>query len=172
MPVVTIDGPNKLLIEISGPGDNTLDIVDIYSDWKVWAAQASNAAFQQAFTPIGGDPITQTLNLGTTFFLENGWRIRPAEENHQLVVEGNLYTRDGGAAFVNTVGAFNVNTSIRLTANVFVASGGGGGASASEIADAVWTEAMSGHSGTPGNAAHSLESTRLAAERAGSQRLQ
>jgi hypothetical protein len=31
-----------------------------------------NAKFVQAITAIGGDPITQTIKLGSTFFLENG----------------------------------------------------------------------------------------------------
>lgn len=165
MPVVTIDGSNKLLIEISAPGDNELDIVDIYSDWKIWVASSDNAKFDQAFTPIGGDPITGALNLGTTYFLENGWRIRPAEEDHQLVVTGNLYTREAGqSAFVNTVGAFNVNTSIRLTADVFVASGGGGSG------DASWDDLIAAHQ-TPGSFGELLQQVLLAADRAGTQRL-
>lgn len=117
--VVTFDGPNKLIIEIDVAGDNELDLVEIYSEWKEWVKTSDNAKFLQAFSVVGGDPITGTQNLGSTFFLENGWRIRPAESDHKLTIVGNLYTREPGqSVFVPTIGAFTVNTETRVSSLV------------------------------------------------------
>jgi hypothetical protein len=46
--------------------------------------------------------------LGSTFFLENQWRIRPYEGDHTLTVDGNLYDRLGASPYVSTLGAYNV----------------------------------------------------------------
>jgi len=117
--IVTFDGPNKVIVEISAAGDNELDLVEVYSEWKVWVTQADNTKYLQAFTPVGGDPISVSQNLGITYFLENGWRIRPAELAHKLTIVGNLYTRESGqSAFVDTLGAFNVNTETRVSSLV------------------------------------------------------
>lgn len=116
--IVTFDGANKLIIEIANGAENVLDLVEIYSEWKDWV-RAGNAYWPLAFSQVGGDPITDTQNLGSTFFLENGWRIRPAELNHKVTVVGNLYTREPGqSVFVPTVGAFTVNTETRVSSLV------------------------------------------------------
>lgn len=112
--IVTFDPQNLLILEINvgSPAVNELDAVEIYSEWKDWLlTDASRLGWPQAFTPVGGDPRTLTQSLGITRFLENGWRIRPAEYSHKLVVNGNIFTRETGASiFVSTVGAFNVHT--------------------------------------------------------------
>lgn len=114
--VVTFDGPNKRIIEIDASGDNELDFVEIYSEWKTWVATGDNSKYLQAISQIGGDPISPTQNLGTTFFLENGWRIRPAESSHKFVIVGNVFTREPGeSVFVDTLGAFTVNTETRVS---------------------------------------------------------
>lgn len=114
--VVTFDGPNKIITEISAPGDNELFVTEIYSEWKDFVRTSDNAKFLPAFSVVGGDPITPTQNLGSTFFLENGWRLRPAESNHKLTVVGNLFTREPGeSVFVPTLGNFTVNTETRVS---------------------------------------------------------
>lgn len=114
--VVTFDGPNKIIQEISASGDNALDIVEIYSEWKDWVRTGDNSKFLPAFTVVGGDPISSTQNLGSTFFLENGWRIRPAELNHRFELVGNLYTREeGGDPVVDTVGTFRVTVVLTVS---------------------------------------------------------
>ena len=119
--IVTFDGPNKLIVEVSAAGDNSLEASHIYSEWKFWLTLSDNAKYLQAFTPVGGDPITGTESLDITYFLENGWRIRPAELSHKLVVTGNLYTREPGqSAFVDTLGAFTVNTETQVSTVVRV----------------------------------------------------
>jgi len=92
---VIFEGPT-LTIHVA----NTVTFIDIktdvYSAWKEWVQDADNAKWPQAISVVGGDPITDTLSLGSTFFLENGWRIKPWEGNYLLTVNGNLYTREAG----------------------------------------------------------------------------
>ncbi len=92
---VTFDGPNKLILVNDGVTDLNVQI-DIYSDWKEWAQIEDNLKYEQALTAIGGDPITATTNVGITYFLENGWRMKAAEGNYVLSVSGNLFTREPG----------------------------------------------------------------------------
>ena len=117
--VVTFDPTNHppLIVEIDTGGDNELDVAKVYSDWKNWLlADPSRLGYSKAFSQVGGDPITPTQNLGSTFFLENGWRFRPAERNHKLTLVGNIFTREPGeSVFVPTVGAFTVNTETRVS---------------------------------------------------------
>ena len=51
-----------------------------------------------ALTAIGGEPLNDTLNVGSTFFLENGWRIQPfpSSRPYILTVNGNIFTREAG----------------------------------------------------------------------------
>ena len=111
---VTFDGPNKLININSGVTE--LDVkINLYSDWKNWVASGTNSKYLPAFSAIGGDPITETLSVGATFFLENGWRIKPPEEEATIVVIGNLYVREGGDPFVTTSGAYNSHISYRTS---------------------------------------------------------
>jgi len=107
--VVTFDGPNRRIHEINtGLPRNTLDLVEVYSEWKEWvAASSANAGIVQGFRYIGGDPITAIQNAGSTFFLMNGWKFVPADYNHQLVIDGNLYTdpADGDRTDFTTITA-------------------------------------------------------------------
>ena len=107
MAKVTFDGVNKLIIV--NPGITELDVkIDIYSDWKEWALLTDNLKFEAALRAVGGDPISDTRNLGATFFLINGWRIRPDETDHRLIISGNIFTDPAGfSPVVATVGDFN-----------------------------------------------------------------
>ena len=98
---VVFDGPNKIIYV--NEGVETLDVkTDLYSAWKEWKINSLEAphptAYLNAFTAVGGDPITNTQDLGTTYFLENGWRIQPfaSKNSYTLTIEGNLYTREPG----------------------------------------------------------------------------
>ena len=70
--VVTFDPIALVMTEISVGGDNVLDVLEIYSEWKDWilADAGPRLGFPKAFTPVGGDPITDILSLGITYFLE------------------------------------------------------------------------------------------------------
>lgn len=90
------DGPNKIITEPAGAGALTQFDVDrdIYSAWKRWADD--NAQFLPAFIVEGGTPIGATgLFTGTTFILTNGWKIKPADFDHQLLLNGNIFSDDG-----------------------------------------------------------------------------
>lgn len=110
---VTFDGPNKLII--CSTGTVQIEINDVYSRWKDWVAISDHAKYLQAFSAIGGDPLTGGQFLGSTYFLENGWKVRPQEANHVLVVKGNLYARDGSSPFVSTTGTFNVRIEMQTS---------------------------------------------------------
>lgn len=107
MSKVIFDGINKLII--INNEETTIDVsLHIYSEWKKWMLLQDNAKFPIAISSIGGDPIGSSKSLGSTFFLENGWKIRPFEGNHSLKIIGNLYTRDQSSPFVKTIGNYNV----------------------------------------------------------------
>ena len=93
---VSFDGVNKVIF-VNSPTVDSLNVKeDIYSNWKEWMQVRDNQKYEQALTAIGGDPITATESVGITYFLENGWRIRPYSRDHILTVSGNLYTREPG----------------------------------------------------------------------------
>lgn len=105
---VTFDGPT-LTIYINPP-ETEIDVkVDLYSNWKEWVQVRDHAKYPQAFSAVGGDPITATLALGTTYFLENGWRLKPYVGDYVLTVDGNLFTREEGANPVIPTTGVSVN---------------------------------------------------------------
>lgn len=82
----------------------------IYSRWKEWALTNDNKKYEQAFSVLGGDPLGGGLFVASYFFLMNGWRIRPMEADHTLILEGNIAVLGGGVPVVQTLGQFNVST--------------------------------------------------------------
>lgn len=112
--IVTFDPVARIIEEINygSPAVNDLSALELFSEWKDWLlSDPTRLGYPQAFTPVGGDPRTQTQSLGISYFMENGWRIRPAEYSHKLTVNGNLFAREPGQSiFVPTVGALNVHT--------------------------------------------------------------
>jgi hypothetical protein len=121
------------IIEIDTGGNNTLDVIEIYSEWKDWARTDDNAKYPPAFRAVGGDPTVGSEYLDATFYLRNGWRIRPAEHDHRLVLDGNLYV-DGEDVppDVPTLGGYSVNVSLKLSTSVRAISG----------ATDIWSAAM------------------------------
>jgi hypothetical protein len=113
----TFDGYARLII--CNDGVTSVSVEEMYSRWCDWVAQADNFKWAQAIRYVGGDAISATKNLGVTFFLINGWRIRPYEGDHRLVVEGNLYTDPAGQSpFVTTRGGFNVTVEMQVSSLV------------------------------------------------------
>ena len=131
---ITFDSVNRRIIR-----DSTfVEVRDVYSRWKEWV-QAGNAEFPAAFRVVGGDPLAGGLFISSYFFLLNGWRIRPLEQDQTLTIEGNIAVDGGGVPVVPTLGTFNVVVQyvIPVAAQAYDASGSGGSASAEEIAAAV-----------------------------------
>lgn len=145
---VTFDGPNRLILV--NYGETELDVgQDIYSDWKEWWQLEDYSKYPQAISTIGGESLGAGQYVGATYFLENGWRIRPWEGNHAISIDGNLFTREAGESpTVATVGYWNIATSFVRSAIVFkVETGGSSGSvsiNANEVAQAVWQWPVTG----------------------------
>lgn len=122
----TFDGPNKLVI--LSPGTVSFDVKDLYSRWKEWVATDDNSKYIFAFSSVAGDPIGPGLNIASYIFLNTtgGWKLRPQEASHELVITGNLYSIDSTLSlFVPTLGAYTVTTIIeRSSAAIAVTVGG------------------------------------------------
>lgn len=167
--IVTFDGPNKTIVEIAAGAVNELSVAEIYSEWKDWVRVSDNAKFLQAFSVVGGDPISPVQNLGATFFLENGWRIRPAELDHKLTLVGNLFTREAGqSVFLSTLGAFTVNTETRVSSLV---DSSVARLDLTQLLQAVYVDPTNGVAGTaegvgvPTNPVNNISDARVIADR-------
>lgn len=101
---VTFDGPNRLILVNEGVTELNIR-TDVYSAWKEWVNilgstdHLENPGFPQAMSVVGGEPIP-TGQLGSTFFLENGWKIKPYPGNYRLIITGNLFAVDGSDPFI------------------------------------------------------------------------
>ena len=88
---------------------------ELYSAWKEWFKTGTNSRFARAFDTTGGDPTTDTGSVSAFYFLRNdlGWRIRPPEENIEVVINGNLYPRVSALPFrIPTIGNFNTSVDV------------------------------------------------------------
>ena len=111
---VTFDGPNRLIL--INEGVTEIDFrEDIYSNWKEWIATRVNSQFLQALSVVGGDPLPGSRILGSTFFLENGWRIRSWEGDHILTITGNVFTREGEDPVEPPLGNFKVTVNFNTS---------------------------------------------------------
>lgn len=148
---LTFSGQTKI-ISLS-EGTTVLNLKSLYSSWKEWTLLSDHSKYLEAISVLGGDPLPGGRYLGTTYFLENGWKLRPFEGSHTLVVSGNLYSRDGSDPFVSTLGDFNVRIFLTVSNLIDTISTGGGVGTVSEIRDAVWNAPSSSFnaSGTTGN---------------------
>lgn len=134
---VTFDPINRLIIVTEAPnidGEITIDVnTDIYSDGKEdWLLDSTLRKLKYPVSVIGGDPISPSKSLGATFFLNYGWKLRPYEADHTLILIGNMYTDDGTSPLVPTLGPYNVSIQ-REVSNIV-----DGIASPVEIASVVW----------------------------------
>jgi hypothetical protein len=94
----TFDGPNTT-ITLPAPTGGILNIraIDIYSDWKRWAALGDNSKFLPAFAQSeGGTALIPGLDTGSYFFLRNdfNWRIITTDEDQTANYEGSLIPFD------------------------------------------------------------------------------
>lgn len=121
---------------------------DIYSDWKEWMLGYDgliNAKFLQTGRAVGGDPLPGNRFLGSTFFLVNGWKVKLADGDYRLTVNGNLYTEEGDDPFippdapaskvtvVQTVSTLVETIGIAEALNITI----------DEVRDALWTTTLS-----------------------------
>lgn len=132
---LAFDGPNKLVI--LSPGTTSLDVADVWSRWVDWMLTSDNSKYLPAFRTVGGDTIDASAGTSVPVYayLVNGWRVRPQEANHTLNVTGGvLLVEGGGAPFVATLGAFNVQVNYSQPVQaITVATGGGSGGTDPEV---------------------------------------
>lgn len=152
--IVTFDPVNLRIVEINtgSPAVNTLSAAEIYSEWKDWLlSDFQNMGYPPAFSQIA-EEFSPTEDIGPYFFLINGWKIRPAEYAHKLIVDGNLISQPTTESiFVPTLGAFNAHTETKVSAifSTKTVSGGGGGSDPTLLyLGAVWIDANNGTAGT------------------------
>lgn len=158
---VAFDGLNKIIFVNEDVTE--LDVKeDIYSAWKEWSKSSQEAGtaltWPVAISAIGGDPITLDQNVGTTFFLENGWRIQPfaSKDPYVLTVNGNIYTRETGEnpfLFAEGVSTSLVRSNIVDLIRVEALGVNITNTDIAAIAGSVWDEALVDHvaAGTTGN---------------------
>lgn len=168
---VTFDGPNKLIIV--NEGETSLDwATDVYSAWKEWMMlnnHMDNPGYLEAIRVIGGDDITSdgSRKVGATFFLRNGWRLRPWQGDYRLVVVGNVYTEEGDPIYVSISGNYKIIIEQTLSQLVQLVTTEGGETipvevpSSAEIADAVWNRMAVNHisTGTFGSYVNMIKAT-------------
>jgi hypothetical protein len=146
---VTFDGINKIILVNEGVTE--LDFrVDVYSAWKEWIVDPNqfNAGYEEAISSVGGDPLPGDRQLGTTYFLENDWRMRTWEGNHELTVTGNVFTRTGVSLFVPTLNPWTITINLNTATLVetILPSLSLGADDIAAVADATWAETLSGTS--------------------------
>lgn len=111
---------------------------DIFRAWADWMLLSDNSKYQPAFSATGGDDLGGGLFIPPYYFLLNGWRVRPMEANHTLILTGNLFVEGGGVPVVQTLGSFNVSAQYTVPVQAQgIATSGSSGPSAGDIAAAV-----------------------------------
>lgn len=137
----TFDGPNKLVV--LSAGTTSVSVRDLWSRWVDWTLTGDNSKYLPALRTVGGDVIDSGAGtrVPTYAYLLNGWRIRPQEADHTLTItDGVLLVDGGGDPFVSTVGDWMVRVRYQqpVQAISFDTGASGGGATAEQIAAAVW----------------------------------
>jgi hypothetical protein len=161
---VTFDGPNKIIYVNDGVTE--LDVrEDLYSDWKEWLFGYDgivDSKYLEALEGIGGQPLPGDRFLGSTFFLVNGWRIKPYAGSYKLAINGNLYTTEGDTPFLDASVVEGQSNNIRIesTVSTLVETIGvtevESAQSLVDISNAVWTETLS-QIASGDNAAETIE---------------
>ena len=129
---ITMDGSTKRILLDSA----SVSAAQIWSAWVDW--HESNQQWPLAFQLVGGNALGGGLFIPPYFFLLNGWRVRPMEASHNLLIEGNLFVDGGGVPVVGTLGTYQVNVNYTVPVQAQgIATSGSTGPTASEIAAAV-----------------------------------
>lgn len=132
---ITVDPANLRIILDSA----SVSAKDIFRAWADWMLLSDNSKYLPAFSATGGDDLGGGLSIPPYYFLENGWRVRPMESNHTLILTGNLFVAGGGVPIVPTLGTFNVSAQYTVPVQAQgISTSGSSGPTAAAIAEAVW----------------------------------
>jgi hypothetical protein len=134
---ITFDPINKRIIQDT----YNVSATEIWSRYIDWIAQSDNSKYPLALRQVGGDELGGGLFIPIYIFLLDGWRIRPMEQNHTLIITGNIFVEGGGIPVVQTLGDYNVSTQYTVPVQAQGISTSGSSVSVpstTEIADAVW----------------------------------
>jgi len=138
---VTFDGINKLIL--INEGETEIDVqTDIYSDWKEWVLLENNLKYLPIMNTVGGEPTIAGQRLDVTYFLINGWKLKPYPGSYDLNIIGNIFDADGGSIKVpadiiddnpNNI-SITTNTSVIVRQLSSTATSGSGGLTVEENA--------------------------------------
>lgn len=150
MPTITFNGVEKhILIGYDGPV-TTVTAEEIYSRWKDWVA-AGNAQYEPAFAEsVGGNDLGAGVALSGYFFIRNdlGWHLLHSDYDYEIRLIGDFYPADANLPFTETTpDPYSVQFIFQRSAASYVVSGSGSAPSASQVANAVWGQLVSGYSG-------------------------
>ena len=124
----TFDGAN---LHITLPSTGSFDVEkNFYSAWKEWVLVEENSRWEKSLDIIGGEPTVTGQFLDATYFLVNGWKIKPWSGQYTLYIEGNIYDRDGENVIVSADGDsnnININTNTSTIVRRVETSSGGTG---------------------------------------------
>ena len=113
---VTFDGVNKLIL--INEGETNINVQsDIYSDWKEWVRTEDNLKYLEPLSTVGGEPTIEGQRLDVTFFLINGWKIKPYSGTYDLTLDGNIFDVDGGSIKVPADVQFGNPNNITINRN-------------------------------------------------------
>lgn len=111
----------------------------IWIAWIDWVVLSDNSKYLPALKQVGGDSLGSGLLIPPYMFLLNGWRVRPMESSHTLIITGNLFVDGGGTPIVPTLGTFNVSAQYTVPVQAqAILVGGSVAPTALENANAVW----------------------------------
>lgn len=123
MPIVFDPATKRIVLD-----STSVTAAELWSRWADWVTLSDNAKYLPAFRQAGGDDLGGGLSIPAYMFLLNGWRVRPMEANHALIITGNLFVDGGGVPVVGTLGAFNVSVQYTVPVQAQgISTGGGGG---------------------------------------------
>lgn len=117
MALATYDTTNKIVIldQVAPDGNNQvqLSVIELYSDAKgQWLSDLALNRFVFPWIAIGGQPLPGGAVAPRIYFLRDPWQIRPYEADHDLTLRTNLFTENGIAVTVPTIGDYTVNSNI------------------------------------------------------------
>lgn len=116
---------------------------EIWIAWIDWVAASDNSKYLPALKQVGGDELGSGLAIPPYIFLLNGWRVRPMEANHTLIITGNLFVDGGGIPLVQTLGTYNVSAQFTVPVQAqAILTGGTSGPTATEVANQVWAHSF------------------------------